>query len=149
MRQGNANDPFHLPDGSYKFLGCTVIISLWMFSLLIITTHGKKAKNGAITPSLTPTMHTIHARCYKASECGDGWGGTNRQGNKCSSPLFDPRPLGTWVGLPTARQVVNATPLRGVTRVLVVCLCPACRDLCAACKFTCVCLFVGNPVVKI
>ena len=41
LRQGNANDPFHLPDGSYKLLGCTVIISLWMFSLLIITTHGK------------------------------------------------------------------------------------------------------------
>ena len=29
---------------------------------------GTNAKNGAITPSLTPTMHIIHARCYKASE---------------------------------------------------------------------------------
>ena len=29
---------------------------------------GTNAKNGAITPSLTPTMHTSHARCYKASE---------------------------------------------------------------------------------
>ncbi len=29
---------------------------------------GTNAKNGAITPSLTPTMHRIHARCYKASE---------------------------------------------------------------------------------
>ena len=29
---------------------------------------GTNAKNGAITPSLTPTMHLIHARCYKASE---------------------------------------------------------------------------------
>jgi hypothetical protein len=29
---------------------------------------GTNVKNGAITPSLTPTMHIIHARCYKASE---------------------------------------------------------------------------------
>ena len=29
---------------------------------------GTNAKNGAITPSLTPTMHTSHARCDKASE---------------------------------------------------------------------------------
>jgi hypothetical protein len=29
---------------------------------------GTNAKNGAIPPSLTPTMHIIHARCYKASE---------------------------------------------------------------------------------
>ena len=29
---------------------------------------GTNAKNGVITPSLTPTMHIIHARCYKASE---------------------------------------------------------------------------------
>ena len=29
---------------------------------------GTNAKNGAITPSLTPTIHIIHARCYKASE---------------------------------------------------------------------------------
>ena len=29
---------------------------------------GTNAKNGAITPSLTPTMHIIHARCYRASE---------------------------------------------------------------------------------
>ena len=29
---------------------------------------GTNAKNGAIPPSLTPTMHTSHARCYKASE---------------------------------------------------------------------------------
>ena len=29
---------------------------------------GMNAKNGAIPPSLTPTMHIIHARCYKASE---------------------------------------------------------------------------------
>ena len=29
---------------------------------------GTNAKNGAITLSLTPTMHIIHARCYKASE---------------------------------------------------------------------------------
>ena len=29
---------------------------------------GTNAMNGAITPSLTPTMHIIHARCYKASE---------------------------------------------------------------------------------
>ena len=29
---------------------------------------GTNAKNRAIPPSLTPTMHIIHARCYKASE---------------------------------------------------------------------------------
>ena len=29
---------------------------------------GTNAKNGAITPSLTPTMHIIHARCYKVRE---------------------------------------------------------------------------------
>ena len=29
---------------------------------------GPNAKNGAITPSLTPTMHIMHTRCYKASE---------------------------------------------------------------------------------
>ncbi len=29
---------------------------------------GTNAKNGAITPSLTLTMHIIHARCYRASE---------------------------------------------------------------------------------
>jgi len=29
---------------------------------------GTNGKNGAITPSLTPTMHKIHAMCYKASE---------------------------------------------------------------------------------
>ena len=29
---------------------------------------GTNAKNGAITPSLTPTRHRIHAICYKASE---------------------------------------------------------------------------------
>ena len=41
---------------------------------------GTNAKNGAITPSLTPTIHIIHARCYKASE----WVGGSlqcRQGN--------------------------------------------------------------------
>ena len=62
---------------------------------------GTNAKNGAIPPSLTPTMYIIHARCNKASEwvggslqckarylgdlvdvacgcrcwCGEGWGG--------------------------------------------------------------------------
>ena len=30
------------------------------------------AKNGAITPSLTPTMHIIHVGCYQASECVGG-----------------------------------------------------------------------------
>jgi len=29
---------------------------------------GTNAKNGAITPSLILTIHTIHAICYKASE---------------------------------------------------------------------------------
>ena len=33
---------------------------------------GTNAKNGAITPSLTPTMHIIHVGCYQASECVGG-----------------------------------------------------------------------------
>ena len=44
---------------------------------------GTNAKNGAIPLSLTPTMHIIHARCYKASEWvarqdSDGGRGTEK-----------------------------------------------------------------------
>ena len=45
LRLGDAIDPFH-----------------WQTVLKPLS--GTNAKNGAITPSLTPTMHTIHARCY-------------------------------------------------------------------------------------
>ena len=39
---------------------------IWQTNLKPLS--GTNAKNGAITPSLTPTMHIIHAGCYKASE---------------------------------------------------------------------------------
>ena len=39
---------------------------IWQTDLKPVS--GTNAKNGAITPSLTPTMHIIHARSYKASE---------------------------------------------------------------------------------
>ena len=51
MRQGNANDPFHLPDG-----------------LEAVISYDSNGKNGAIPLSLMLTMYTIHARCDKASE---------------------------------------------------------------------------------
>jgi len=34
---------------------------IWQMDLKPLS--GTNAKNGAITPSLTPTMHIIHARC--------------------------------------------------------------------------------------
>ena len=39
---------------------------------------GTNAKNGAIPLSLTPTIHTSHARCDKASEWVGGVYGVNR-----------------------------------------------------------------------
>ncbi len=39
---------------------------IWQTDLKLLS--GTNAKNGAITFSLTPTMHTSHARCDKASE---------------------------------------------------------------------------------
>ena len=43
----------------------------YLGDLVDVAVCGKRSMR-AITPSLTPTMHTIHARCYKASECGEG-----------------------------------------------------------------------------
>ena len=62
-----------------------MLLTHFIWQTVLKPLSGTNAKNGAITPSLTPTIHTIHARCYKASECGEGGGGggTNRQGNKC------------------------------------------------------------------
>jgi hypothetical protein len=61
-----------------------MLLTHFIWQTVLKPLSGTNAKNGAITPSLTPTMHTIHARCYKASEMGvGGGGGTNRQGNKC------------------------------------------------------------------
>jgi hypothetical protein len=57
------------------------------------------AKNGAIPPSLTPTMHIIHARCYKASE----WVGGSLQCRRGMS----------WMNTGTATGLV-LTPLAGV-----------------------------------
>ena len=47
-------------------LGDTMTHFIWQTDLKPLS--GTNAKNGAIPPSLTPTMHIIHARCYKASE---------------------------------------------------------------------------------
>ena len=49
MRLGDAIDPFHLANG---------------FEAVI----GYECQERSNHPSLTPTMHTIHARCDKASE---------------------------------------------------------------------------------
>ena len=39
----------------------------YLGDLVDVAVCGKRSMR-AITPSLTPTMHIIHARCYKASE---------------------------------------------------------------------------------
>jgi hypothetical protein len=52
-----------------------MLLTRFIWQTVLKPLSGTNAKNGAITPSLTPTIHTIHARCYKASECGEGWGG--------------------------------------------------------------------------
>ena len=51
--------PRHLPNKlEYKVLCC-----------ISVHYQSRMASNGiASTPSLTPTIHIIHARCYKASE---------------------------------------------------------------------------------
>ena len=51
-RLGDAIDPFQLANGFEAVIGYEC----------------QYAKNGAIPPSLSPTMHRIHARCDKASE---------------------------------------------------------------------------------
>jgi hypothetical protein len=48
-----------------------MLLTHFIWQTVLKPLSGTNAKNGAITPSLTPTIHTIHARCYKASECGD------------------------------------------------------------------------------
>ncbi len=52
MRLGDAIDPCHLANGFEAVIGLS----------------GTNAKSGAIPLSLTPTIQTIHAICYKASE---------------------------------------------------------------------------------
>ena len=52
LRLGDAIDPFQLANGFEAVIGYEC----------------QYAKNGAIPPSLSPTMHRIHARCDKASE---------------------------------------------------------------------------------
>jgi len=47
-------------------LGDAIAHFIWQTDLKPLS--GTNAKNGAITPSLTPTMHIIHAWCDKASE---------------------------------------------------------------------------------
>ena len=54
---------------------------------------GTNAKNGVITPSLTPTMHIIHARCYKASEwVGGEFTVQASVGRPCEVSLAPPYP---------------------------------------------------------
>ena len=52
VRMGDAIDPFQLANGFEAVIGLS----------------GTNAKSGAIPLSLTPTIQTIHAICYKASE---------------------------------------------------------------------------------
>jgi hypothetical protein len=48
--------------------GWVMLLTHFIWQTDLKPLSGTNAKNGAITPSLTPTMHIIHARCYKASE---------------------------------------------------------------------------------
>ncbi len=75
-----------------------MLLTHFIWQTVLKPLSGTNAKNGAITPSFTPTIHTIHARCYKASACGEEWGGrgTNRQGNRGAGgggwrPMMVPR----------------------------------------------------------
>ena len=45
-----------------------MLMTHFIWQTVLKPLSGTNAKNGAITPSLTPTMHIIHAGCYKASE---------------------------------------------------------------------------------
>ena len=45
-----------------------MLLTHFIWQTVLKPLSGTNAKNGAITPSLTPTMHTSHARCDKASE---------------------------------------------------------------------------------
>ena len=56
MRLGDAIDPCHLANGVEAVIGY-------------------ECQERSNPLSLTPTKQTSHARCDKASECGEGWGG--------------------------------------------------------------------------
>ena len=45
-----------------------MLLTHFIWQTVLKPLSGTNAKNGANPPSLTPTMHTSHARCYKASE---------------------------------------------------------------------------------
>ena len=63
-----------------------MLLTHFIWQTVLKPLSGTNAKNGAITPSLTPTIHTIQYMqgvTKQVSVVRDGGGGTNRQGNKC------------------------------------------------------------------